>query len=386
VTPPTRPPWWPEEEPWPPPLRSHRGSAWAGGHRRRGGRGGGRGFGCLFGLAFLVLFVVAIAFVSSLLYALGLFGNGGGPGVVQVLALLIVIVGVVSFAGVGGAFRRSGGTLDALVEATRTVEAGDYSVRVEETRRTPRPVRELVRGFNTMAERLEIDERQRRSLLADVSHELRTPLAIVQGNIEAMLDGVHAADDAHLEAILDETRVLARLVEDLRTVALSEAGTLALHREATDLEVLAGDVAAAFEPVAAAADLRIEVEFEDDLPLLDLDPVRIREVLTNLVSNALRYGRPSGRIRLSGRRDPDGTVRIEVADSGTGIAPEALAHVFDRFSRSSDSRGSGLGLAIARSLVEAHGGTIEAVSGPDGGIDGGPGTTFTIRLPAAGEA
>lgn len=332
------------------------------------------------------MFVLAIAFVSSILYALGLFGGGGGPGAVQVLALIVVLVGIVAFVGFGGELRRSGATLDALVGATRKVEAGDYSARVEETARTARPVRELVRGFNTMAERLETDEHQRRSLLADVSHELRTPLAVVQGGVEAMMDGVHPADSPHLEAILDETRVLTRLVEDLRTVTLSEAGTLALHPETTDLEVLTGDVVASYEPVAAAAGVTLEVAIEGELPLLDVDPIRIREVLSNLVTNALRYSGSGVRIRLAGVLEASGqTVRIDVSDGGTGIDADALPHVFDRFTKSGDSRGSGLGLAIARSLVEAHGGTIEAASGPAAGIDGGPGTTFTVRLPV-GEA
>jgi two-component system sensor histidine kinase BaeS len=226
-----------------------------------------------------------------------------------------------------------------------------------------------------MAERLEADEKQRRSLLADVSHELRTPLSIVQGNLEALLDGVHPADEAHLASILEETRVLSRLVDDLRTLALSETGSLPLHREPTDVAVLASEVAASFRPAAEAAGVAVEAALDDDLPLLDVDPVRTREVLSNLVANALRYTPSGGRVALSGAVAAPGRVRLSVTDTGTGIAPDVLPHVFDRFWKSPDSRGSGLGLPIAKNLVEAHGGEIGAESPPGGG------TTIWLTLP-----
>ena len=147
----------------------------------------------------------------------------------------------------------SGGRPDArsLVDATRRVEAGDYSGPGRRPRARPPPVRSLVRGFDTMVERLERDEDQRRTLLNDVSHELRTPLTVIAGNLEAMIDGVHPADEAHLAAILEETRVMERLIDDLRTVALSEAGTLPLHQEPTDLDVLVDEVVRSFEAVPA---------------------------------------------------------------------------------------------------------------------------------------
>jgi two-component system sensor histidine kinase BaeS len=232
-----------------------------------------------------------------------------------------------------------------------------------------------------MAARLEANETQRRSLLADVTHELRTPLAVVQGNVEAILDGVHPADEAHLAAILEETRVLGRLVEDLRTLALSEAGSLSLHREPTDLGILVADVAASFGPGAEAAGVGLETAVDDNQPLLDVDPVRVREVIGNLVANALRHTPAGGRITIAagraGRgaaRGPD-AVELVVRDTGTGIDPELLPHVFDRFARGSGSTGTGLGLSIARGLVELHGGSIAAAS-PSGG-----GTEIRIRLP-----
>src|SRR4029077_17504644 len=162
------------------------------------------------------------------------------------------------------------------------------------------PVQELARGFDTMVARLEADEEQRRTLLADVSHELRTPLTVITGNLEAILDGVYPADAAHLSPILDETRVMERLIEDLRTVALSEAGTLALHPEPTDPDIVIGEVLHAFGPGATAAGVTLATDSSDDLPILDIDPVRIREVLSNLVANALRHTPAGGRVTLWG--------------------------------------------------------------------------------------
>lgn len=229
-----------------------------------------------------------------------------------------------------------------------------------------------------MAARLETDERQRRTLLAEISHELRTPLTVVQGNLEAIIDGVYPPDPAHLAVVLDETRVLARLIDDLRTLALSEAGTLALHREPTDPELLVADVVRSFETAAATAGVQLTADIEDDLPILDIDPVRFREVLANLVANALRHTPPGGRVTVSGATET-GWIRLEVRDSGRGVAPELLPHIFDRFVTGADTRGSGLGLAMARQLVVAHGGGIAAESVP------GAGTTIRVRLPLTGD-
>lgn len=291
--------------------------------------------------------------------------------------LVVLIVVVTTLVGVGRALRSAGATLDDLVEATRKVEAGDYSARVG-PRQGVRAVRQLSRGFDTMAARLETDEHQRRTLLAEVSHELRTPLAVVQGNLEAILDGVYPADPAHLTPILEETRVLGRLIDDLRTVALSEAGTLGMHPEATDPDVLVGDVVRSFELAAGAAGVGLVVAIDGDLPIMEIDPVRIREVLANLVANALRHTPAGGRVTVAGGLDGDRWVRLEVRDTGRGIEPALLPHVFDRFVKGADSRGSGLGLAIARQLVVAHGGEIAAESVP------GVGTTIRLRLPLTG--
>ncbi len=230
-----------------------------------------------------------------------------------------------------------------------------------------------------MAARLEEDERQRRTLLADVSHELRTPLAVLQGELEAMIDGVHPIDEAHLAAAVEEIQMLTGLVEDLRTLALAEAGTLALHRETTDLPVLAQEVAASFEALAAGAGVQLRVEMPDDLPLVELDPLRVRQVIGNLVANALRYAPAGSDVLIAGERGPD-RVTLSVVDHGPGIAPEVLPHLFDRFAKSAESRGSGLGLAIARRLVEAHGGTIRA----ERPAEGGTAIRFDLPIRSAG--
>jgi signal transduction histidine kinase len=362
------PEWWPAGEPWPP-RRPY--PPWA---RRRGPFR--VGFGCLFGFIFVIVFLGLAASVLAVIASTGPIGD-----VARLLGLLVLILAAVAFAGAGHRIRSSAASLDELLGAAERVEDGDYSVRVAVPERAPRPVRELVRGFNAMAGRLEASEDQRRTLLADVSHELRTPLAVVQGNVEAILDGVHEPDREHLESILDETQVLARLVDDLRTITESDAGRLALHREPTDLDVLVTDAASSFEAAAATAGVTLTLNVPDDLPILDVDPVRIREVVANLVANALRHTPPGGTVTVSGAVLGDGSeaptrqVEVTVRDTGAGIDPALLPNVFDRFAKSADSRGSGLGLAIARGLVEAHGGTIAADSRP------GHGAVFRFTLP-----
>ena len=204
----------------------------------------------------------------------------------------------------------------------------------------------------------------RRQLMADVAHELRTPLAILQGRIEGLLDGVYPRDDARLGELLDETNHLSRLVEDLRTIANAEAGALELRKEPVDLVELARDAAATF-------DRPIELQGPDSLTV-GVDPVRIREVLLNLLGNAVRHS--DGAIAIHVETQPRQAI-VRVVDRGSGIPPEELPRIFDRFYKGRDSRGSGLGLAIARNLVLAHGGTIHAQSRV------GEGTTITVTLP-----
>jgi signal transduction histidine kinase len=259
-----------------------------------------------------------------------------------------------------------------LVEAAHRVEDGDLDFHVHP--RGPRDLRALARAFNSMLDRLRQNERQRRQLLADVTHELRTPVAVLQGNLEAIVDGVYAADAEHLGPLLEETRLLSRLIDDLRTLSLVESGALELHREPTDMGVLVGDVITAFRAQAEAAGVALRAEIPDDLSLADVDPLRVREVLANLTANALRHTPHGGDVRISAAAAPGG-LRFSVTDTGTGISAEDLPHIFERYYKTADSTGSGLGLAIARNLVLLHGGEIGAESPP------GCGTTIWFTLP-----
>jgi len=263
--------------------------------------------------------------------------------------------------------------LDDLVDAAGRVEQGDYTTRVRE--RGARELRGLTRAFNSMTERLQTNEQQRRNLLADVTHELRTPVAVIQGNLEGLLDGIYPADEEHLAPILEETRVLSRLIDDLRTLSLAESGTLKLHRELTDLAVLINETATSFRADADSRAIALRVETPNDLPLLDIDPVRIREVLTNLIANALRHT-ASGGITVSVAHAAK-KVEVSVSDTGEGISSDDLPRIFDRFYKSKESRGSGLGLAIAKNLVTMHGGEITAQS------EVGRGTVVRFTLPLA---
>ncbi|MCC6238036.1 MAG: ATP-binding protein [Dehalococcoidia bacterium] len=360
-----RPPWWPEGEDWPP------AGGWRG--RPRPFRPFVRGFGCLFGLLMLLALGGTVALGVAGAHALARLT--GLPVPLAWLALLLPLVAVFLFAG--PRLRWMATTLDDLGEAARRVEGGDYAVRVAAPVRGSPQLRALVRSFNTMTERLAQDDEARRLLLADVSHELRTPLAVIRGEIEAFLDGVHEATPEHLGTLIEETAVLERLIDDLRTLTLSEAGTLALHREPTDIARLLEGVVGGFQGLAAGTGVALTLAIPESLPALEVDPARIRQVFANLVDNALRHTPADGRVRVAaGVHGGELVVRVE--DSGPGIPPALLARVFERFVKGEESRGAGLGLAIAKRLVDAHGGTIEASSEP------GQGAVITVRLPVEG--
>ena len=322
-------------------------------------------FGCAF-LFFILLVGSLIALVAWLVGglleggALSLFITAVLPFIVLVLLVLLVV----------RLIRRTGAPVGDLIEAAGRVEAGEIGTQVPE--RGPSEVRSLARAFNAMSSRLAANEEARRTLLADVSHELRTPLTVMQGTLEGVLDGVYPADEAHLRPVLDETRVLSRLIDDLRTLSLSEAGALRLHREPTDLEALLAEVVASQRAAADEAGVRLDLEVSDLTPIL-VDAARIRQVVANLVANALRFTPQDGRVLVSA--SDDGAVTIRVSDTGPGMEAEEVEHAFDRFYRSSGSSGSGLGLSIARNLVEAHGGHIGLESEP------GKGTTVEVILP-----
>jgi signal transduction histidine kinase len=277
--------------------------------------------------------------------------------------------------------RRIAAPLDDLLNASSRVAQGDYAIRVEE--RGPQDVRSLTQAFNSMVSRLQTDDRQRRALLADLTHELRTPLTVMRGNLEGMLDGLYPPDPDRLKSILEEIHTLDRLVDDLRTLALAESGTLQMKLEPVDLVDFIRESASSFAAQAAALRVDLELQLPDESPPeMQVDPQRMREILANLLSNALRYSPPGGRITVGlteSGAGADRTVEISVADQGRGIQPEDLPHIFDRYHKSSDSGGMGLGLAIARHLVQAHGGHIRAES------VSGLGTRISFTLPCPDE-
>jgi two-component system sensor histidine kinase BaeS len=336
-----------------------------------------RGFGCL--IVLMATVVVSIGVIVLWLLA-GLLGLGNSEGFLAELArpaaAVVLIVGAIAIVGAIRVASGVGRPLSDLVDAAGRIEAADYSVRVPEAGGR-RELRRLSRAFNAMATRLEAEDATRRRLLADVSHELRTPLAVVQGNLEALLDGIYPPNEAHIRPILEETRVLERLVDDLRTLSLAESGALPLHREPTDPGVLLEDVAAAHRARASEAWVELRVDVAAGLPTIDIDPVRVHQVVANLVDNAIRAMPDGGSIALSAAPLAGGGVAFEVTDDGPGIPAELRDSVFERFTKSASSRGSGLGLAIARAIVEAHGGTISASTGTSG-----RGTTIRIELPS----
>jgi len=322
--------------------------------------------------------VVSIGVLILWLLA-GLLGVASMEGPLAYLArpagLIVLVVGIVALIVGIRIARGVARPLSELVDAAGRIEAADYTVRVAEDRGRG-DLRRLGGAFNAMAARLESEDATRRRLLADISHELRTPLAVVQGNLEALLDGVYPPDDAHIGPILEETRVLERLIDDLRTLSLAESGALPLHREPTDPAVLLEDVAAAHRADASAAGVKLRVQAGPALPQVEVDPVRMRQVVSNLVDNAIRAMPAGGSIALSVAARAGG-LTVDVSDDGPGIPADIRDHVFDRFTKSATSRGSGLGLAIARAIVEAHGGSIAAAAGPRG-----RGTSIRIDLPA----
>ncbi|NOZ30085.1 MAG: HAMP domain-containing protein [Chloroflexi bacterium] len=277
-----------------------------------------------------------------------------------------------------------------LKAAAQAIASGDLSHRVPV--RSQDELGELAQAFNTMAESLARAETQRRHLMADIAHELRTPISVIQGNLEAMLDGVLPTNAEQIASLHEETLLLGRLVADLRLLSLAEAGQLKLERGEAKLDRLVRKVAELMQPRAQEKGIRFEIDVSADLPPVFVDPDRIHQVIGNLVSNALRYAPPGGRVTIRAFTegtpgDPDASVIVQVTDDGPGIAAQDLPHVFDRFYRADRSRtrasgGSGLGLAIVKHLVEAHGGRVWAESPvftrPDGTRHG---TRVSFTLP-----
>ncbi|MGQ9734101.1 MAG: ATP-binding protein, partial [Candidatus Bipolaricaulia bacterium] len=269
--------------------------------------------------------------------------------------------------------------LKELAAATERIAAGDRELRVQIKSRDE--FGQLGESFNRMAASLKKSEELRRRMIADISHELRTPLTVIRGELEALRDGIFSPTPEKLVELEEEAKLLDRLVEDLHELALAEAGELRLERGPTDLRKLIEQMSGRVRGRLAERGLELEIELPAFLPKLELDSDRIEQVLHNLLSNAERYTPAGGKITLAVKDRPEEVV-VSVTDTGKGISPEELPHIFERFYRGEQSRarrhgGAGLGLAIAKQLVEAHGGRIWAESEP------GKGTKVSFTLPKA---
>jgi signal transduction histidine kinase len=268
--------------------------------------------------------------------------------------------------------------LSKLADAARSIGRRDLSRRVEV--RGSQEIQEVAQAFNEMAADLQQAEILRQNLLADVAHELRTPITVIQGNLQAILDDVYELDKAEIAQLYDQTRQLTHLVDDLRELAQAEARQLPLEMIPVDLSVLASDVAAIYESIAEVQQIQLQTRISKGLPLIQGDRARLMQCLQNLLNNAFRHTPAGGVVTLSVQQQ-EKILEVSVQDSGSGIAPEHLLHVFDRFyrvdpARARETGGTGLGLAITRAIIQNHGGTISAVSAGEG-----QGSTFTISLP-----
>jgi two-component system, OmpR family, sensor histidine kinase BaeS len=291
----------------------------------------------------------------------------GAAGLAAVLALLVALA----------VSRRITRPVIRLIESARAMGRGDRQARVGEVSGAPAELRELAVTFDQMADTLAAQEQLRRDLAADLAHELRTPVAVLQANTEALLDGVLAHTPEQTASLHEEVLRLGRMVEDLQTLAAAEAAALQLSLRPCDLAQVAAAAAEDWEASFAAARINFQRELEP-APVL-ADPVRLHQVIGNLLSNALKFTPADGRIEML-LSQADGQARLEVRDTGPGISPEDQPHVFDRLWRGAQATeitGSGIGLAVAAELTRAHQGTIELTS------ELGIGSQFTLSLPLA---
>jgi two-component system OmpR family sensor kinase/two-component system sensor histidine kinase BaeS len=283
--------------------------------------------------------------------------------------------------------RRLNVPLQRLAAAAQAVAAGDLEQQVEAGGSIE--VAQVGQAFNEMTASLKEADTLRQNMVADVAHELRNPLSVLQGNLWAILNDAYPLEKAEISRLYDETRLLSRLVEDLRELALADAGQLDLNLRPTDVAQVIRDTVDTLSLVAEAQEVNLSAQVPDELAPVQADPDRVAQVLRNLLVNSLRHTPPGGSVTVSAVAAAE-AVEIAVADTGRGIAAEDLPHVFERFWRADPARarsevggeerlahGTGLGLAVAQSLVEAHCGRIWAKSTP------GEGTVFRFTLPFA---
>jgi signal transduction histidine kinase len=291
---------------------------------------------------------------------------------------VMAVIGVVAVSAGIWMSRRVTAPLAELEGAAQAVGRQDFSHRV--SLHGSQEMVAVATAFNEMAAQLEQAETLRRNLLADVAHELRHPVHVLQGSLQAILDDVYPLNKEEIARLSDQTHHLAVLVNDLHILAQAEAHQLPLLKQITDIGALVKETVATFEPLVAAKSITLRVELLGTMPELAADRARLRQAIHNLLDNALRHSPEEGAITVSVEQAQD-AVKVRVHDTGEGITPDQLPHVFDRFyrtdqARSRDKGGAGLGLAIVKANVEAHGGTA-TVTSP--GV--GQGSTFTITLP-----
>jgi signal transduction histidine kinase len=270
--------------------------------------------------------------------------------------------------------------VNELTQAAGKMAGGDLSQRVKIGQKDE--IGALGLAFNQMAASLQRAEQNRRMMTADIAHELRTPIAIQRAHLEALQDGIYPLTNENLQPVLDQTELLTRLVDDLRTLALVDAGELHLERESIDLPALIRRVGERFRPEAEYRQVELVIVDRDFHPSdkMSLDAGRVEQILNNLLSNALRYSPEGGRVTVELSKE-NGWAKLQVKDNGKGIPVEAFSHLFERFYRADKARsravgGTGLGLAIARQLALAHGGELTAANLPEGGA------VFILKLPA----
>ena len=297
----------------------------------------------------------------------------------RLLVLAVLLSGMAALAVAFTLSRRILGPVEELTKTARVMEAGDLSQRIR--LKFKDEVGELAGAFNAMADSLVRAEHLRRNLVNDVAHELRTPLTNIRCQIEALQDGLTAPGPEAFGSLHEEALLLSRLIDDLQELALAEAGQLSLRRQPVSLAAEVELALRAIRPQAEERDVSFGVDVPAALPPASADPARLRQILGNLLSNALRYTSPGSQVRI--RACLAGSmVEVAVEDQGPGIAEEHLSCIFERFYRTDASRaratgGAGLGLAIVKQLVEAQGGRVWATSKP------GRGSTFTFTLPLA---
>jgi two-component system, OmpR family, sensor histidine kinase BaeS len=297
-----------------------------------------------------------------------------------ILRLLLAVAGAAVAASLLGllAAGRLVRPLTRLEEAAGAVARGDLGKRSGLAERSDE-FGQLGRTFDSMAGQLQLADETRRRFLQDAAHELKTPLAVIDATSSAILDGVYTPERRHIETIRDQSRVLARIVDDLRTISLAEGGNLPLRPRPQDVRAVLDSVAAGFEARAAAGQVKLSVQAQDGL-IVEADPDRLRQMLGALVDNALRHTPAGGAVRIVASAStapvktgpPKPVVRLAVEDTGPGIPEEALPRIFERFFQADPSRSrgigtSGLGLSIVRALAEAHGARVGAENRVEGG-------------------